>query len=108
MKKALVILIMLLSISSCSIFRVHKDDIEQGNIMTPDTVNRLHTGMSMDQVKDIMGTPMLVNTFTENRVDYVYTFKPAYGEAQEKYLTLIFRNGKLKEITGNMYSAYIN
>jgi outer membrane protein assembly factor BamE len=107
MKKALCLLTVLLCLSGCSILRVHKMDIEQGNVMTPEMTNQLHPGMSEERVKDIMGPPMLVNTFNDNRIDYVYTFKPGYGQSQQKTITLIFRNHVLKEIQGNRYSQFI-
>ena len=106
MQKALIILTMALLLSSC-FNPVHKMDIEQGNIITADMVNRLHTGMSEEQVHNIMGNPVLLNTFKDNRVDYVYTFQTGHHPKSEKFITLIFKNGRLKEISGNMYSQYI-
>ncbi len=102
MKKILLIL-MVFALSSC----IHKMDIEQGNVITPEMVSKLHTGMTEEQVKNIMGTPMLLNTFDDNRIDYVYTFKPAYGQTTEKNVTLTFRNHRLQQIGGNMYSLYM-
>ena len=103
MKKILSIFITVIVLSGC----VHKMDIEQGNVITPEMVSKLHNGMSEEQVKSIMGTPMLLNTFDDNRIDYVYTLKPAYGKLTEKNITLIFRNHRLQEIGGNMYSQYM-
>jgi outer membrane protein assembly factor BamE len=108
MKKLLVTAALALGLTSCALLPVHKMDIEQGNVLTPNMVSQIHTGMSQDQVKEILGTPVLLNTFSDNRVDYVYTYKPGYGKMQEQYITLIFQNGRLKTINGNMYSAYIN
>lgn len=100
MKKILSLLLgtSILMLTGC----IHKMDIEQGNVITPEMVGKLHTGMSEDQVKNIMGTPMLLNTFDDNRIDYVYTYKPAHGEMTEKNLTLVFSNHRLREISGNM------
>lgn len=103
MKKIIPALLAIFLLSAC----VHKMDIEQGNVTTPEMVNRLHTGMSFEQVKNLMGNPVLVNTFTDNRVDYVYTMKKGHAEMTEQYVTLIFRGKTLKEIKGNMYSAFI-
>lgn len=93
----------MMTLSSC----IKKMDIEQGNVITPEMTNRLHTGMTEQQVKSIMGTPMLLNTFNDNRIDYVYTFKPGHGKMTEKYITLIFRNHRLQKISGNLYSQYM-
>lgn len=107
MKKILILLTMVLALTSCSLFRVHKMDIEQGNILTPEMLAQIHPGMSEDQVKSILGTPMLTNTFSNNRIDYIYSFKPGYGNVRIQSETLIFRNGRLQSIQGNMYSAYM-
>ena len=103
MQKLLAICAVLLTLSGC----VTKMDIEQGNVLNDEMVRRIHTGMSEGQVKDILGEPVLVNTFNDNRLDYVYTFKPGYGATTEKYLTLIFRNHRLDSIQGNMYSTFM-
>ena len=103
MKKLFIFILITCALTSC----VRKMDIEQGNIITPETVNRLHVGMTEDQVKNVMGTPMLLNTFSDNRIDYVYTFKAGHKATTEKYITLIFRNHRLQKITGNMYSQYM-
>ncbi len=100
MKKIMILIVILLAMSGC----VRKISIEQGNIMTPEMVGQLHTGMTMDEVRGIMGTPVLMNTFRDNRVDYVYTLQPGREKRTEKYMTLIFENGHLAKIAGNMYS----
>jgi outer membrane protein assembly factor BamE len=108
MLKQLVFLpFLLLALTGCSYFHVHKMDIQQGNIITNDMISRVHEGMSMDQVKAIMGSPVLMNVFDQNRMDYVYTYKPGYGDFSERYVTFIFTNGRLSNIKGNLYSAYM-
>lgn len=97
MNKLLIIFTFFL-LSSCAFIPVHKMDIEQGNIMTQEDVSRLHTGMSEAQVRQVMGTPVLLNTFNDNRVDYIYVFRPGRGAVTEKQLVLTFQRGVLKEI----------
>ncbi|TAK76446.1 MAG: outer membrane protein assembly factor BamE [Gammaproteobacteria bacterium] len=101
MKKSLILIWIGLTLSGCSLFRIHKMDIQQGNIIKQDEVKQLHTGMTQAQVKDIMGTPVLMNIFTPDRVDYVYTFKKGYGDMMEKQVTCHFVHGRLKEITSS-------
>jgi outer membrane protein assembly factor BamE len=107
MRKLLVIMSLWITLSGCSYLHVHRMDIEQGNYITPEMVSKIHPGMTQSQVKEIVGDPILANVFDKNRIDYVYTFKPGNGEMTEKYITLIFRNGHLSTISGNMYSQYI-
>lgn len=96
MQKLILILVSSLILSSCAI--VHKMDIEQGNIITPEMTGKLHSGMSEAQVKDLMGTPVLLNTFDDSRVDYIYTYKKGNNPMTEQRVTLTFRNGILKNI----------
>jgi outer membrane protein assembly factor BamE len=103
MKKIMIFLLCTALFSGC----VRKVTVEQGNMMTPEIVSQLHTGMTMDEVQNIMGTPMLMNTFRDHRVDYVYTLKPGRKPRTEKYATLIFEDGHLARISGNMYSQVI-
>jgi outer membrane protein assembly factor BamE len=98
MQKKLLVLVLGLGLflSGCSL--VHKRDIEQGNIIQPDMVQRLHKGMTKEQVQEVMGTPVLINTFNDNRIDYVYTFKRGGGKMTEKRVSLVFSKGRLREI----------
>jgi outer membrane protein assembly factor BamE len=107
MKKLLILIALLLPLSGCSYFHVHKMDIEQGNVLTAEAVNRVHIGMTTEQVKDILGTPVLINVFDTNRKDYVYTYKPGYGDYVEKYISFVLSNGRVSAIRGNLYSQYI-
>jgi outer membrane protein assembly factor BamE len=97
MKKLLVILLVCF-LSGC----VHKIDIEQGNVISPGMLHQLHPGMSKNQVLNILGNPVLVNTFSDNQLDYVYALKPGYGHLQERYITLTFQNNILKDIKSNL------
>jgi outer membrane protein assembly factor BamE len=98
MYKSLMIFLMALTLCGCSYFHVHKPEIEQGNVITQDNVQRLHTGMSEEQVKNIMGPPMLTNAFTLHRVEYVYTYQLGNNTRTEKRVSCVFVNGRLSQI----------
>lgn len=95
MLKGIVCLLITLTLSSC-MFRVHRQDIEQGNIITPEQVSRLHLGMTAREVKSVMGTPVLVNIFTADRIEYVYTSQKAYQQRTEQRIGCIFQHGRLR------------
>ena len=99
-KCRIVIFTLFFALSGCCF--IHKMDIEQGNIITTENANRLHTGMTITDVTDLLGSPVLLNTFADNRVNYVYTYKPGNSSMSEKYITLTFKNNRLTEISGNM------
>jgi outer membrane protein assembly factor BamE len=86
---------------------IHKADIEQGNLINSQTAARLHTGMSQAEVKQIMGEPILMHTFSPNQLDYVYTLRQGHGQMREKYITLSFNHNRLIHIGGNMYSQFM-
>jgi outer membrane protein assembly factor BamE len=96
MYKSIICLFIALALSSCSI--VHKPVIEQGNIITPDMVSQLHRGMSEGEVRDVMGNPVLVNTFSPRRVDYVYTFQKGNQHRTETRVLCVFQRGRLVDI----------
>lgn len=98
MKKLILIILVSCLFSGCALFRTHKHDIEQGNIITQEEVSRIHLGMSEYQVKEVMGTPLLINVFTPSRVAYVYTFQAGHDARQVKRLTCLFQHGRLREI----------
>lgn len=87
-----------LSLSGCSLFHIYRQNIQQGNVMCPETIEQLRPGMTTDQVLYLMGTPVLSNTFQPNRWDYVYTYKPGGKPRTQYHVTLIFRGNILQSI----------
>ncbi|MCP3848901.1 MAG: outer membrane protein assembly factor BamE [Gammaproteobacteria bacterium] len=88
-------------LSGIGLPRVHKVDVPQGNVIEQDQINQLRPGMNKQQVLFIMGTPMLDDSFHANRWDYIYRFKPGYGDIEFKQATLYFNEDtKLVNIQG--------
>ncbi|MDH5392770.1 MAG: outer membrane protein assembly factor BamE [Gammaproteobacteria bacterium] len=82
----------------------HKIDIQQGNALKSDDLNKLSVGMSKKQVTILLGTPMIRDIFHKDRWDYVYTFKAA-GSKDTKVmrLSLYFELDKLVKIDNVSY-----
>ncbi|HEX4878437.1 MAG TPA: outer membrane protein assembly factor BamE [Limnobacter sp.] len=76
-----------------SFVKPYRFDIQQGNFVTEQEVSRLRVGMNKDQVRFIMGTPLLNDAFHENRWDYVYRLTRASGGVSQSRYTVIFENG---------------
>jgi outer membrane protein assembly factor BamE len=95
MKKVASVLSIVLFISGCAFLSTHKIDIEQGNIVTQEEVNQLHLGMSETEVKAILGSPILINTFSANQANYVYTLQKGHQPMTEKRITCIFKQNHL-------------
>jgi outer membrane protein assembly factor BamE len=106
MKKLLIIIACLasLSLAGCSdrLRIVHKIDVQQGNVVTQDMVDQLQPGMSRNQVQYIMGSPIVVDVFHQNRWDYLYFNKPGYGDIMQERVTVHFEGDSLAQVTGTM------
>ena len=83
----------------------YKIEIQQGNFISQETVSQLKEGMSKDQVRQIMGTPLLVDIFHNERWDYVYSRQTTDGRKEKRGLVLFFEDGKLARITGDAAPA---
>jgi outer membrane protein assembly factor BamE len=80
----------------------YKIDVQQGNYVTQDLVDRLKPGMTRAEVKQILGTPLLADVFHANRWDYYFSnVKGGKGEDRSR-LTVIFENDKLKSHSGGV------
>lgn len=101
MKNYLHIILITTLLSGCSLFHTHKIEVVQGNVISQDELSQIHRGMSEEQVKSVMGTPLLVNLFAPNRVDYIYTLQSPYNDRKTERLTCLFRGGRLQEIVTN-------
>ena len=103
MSKALRLIFILLSliiISSCSgrLFTVHKIDVQQGNAVEPEKVAQLKVGMTKEQVKYLMGTPLVTDIFHPDRWDYVYHLIPDYGDTERRHLAIFFEGNIVSNI----------
>lgn len=83
----------------------YRIDMRQGNYVTQDMVAQLKPGLSQQQVRFILGTPLLVDAFHKDRWDYLYRFKPGRGELQTRRMTVFFEDGKLVRVAGDVAAA---
>lgn len=81
---------------------VFKLTVQQGNILTQDLVNQVQPGMSKRQVRFVLGTPMLVDVFHENRWDYLTLQTRGRQTLESKRISLFFENDQLARIEGDM------
>lgn len=90
-----------LSIPGCSNFNfpgVYRIDIPQGNIIEEDMLNQLTVGMTKAQVRYVMGSPMIADTFHPERWDYFYSLKKGDGTYNSEKLILTFQDDRLGNI----------
>ncbi|WP_455375834.1 outer membrane protein assembly factor BamE [Kaarinaea lacus] len=70
---------------------IHRMDVQQGNALTQEMLEKLEVGMDQRKVRRIAGTPLITDPFRSDRWDYIYTFKHGItNEVQYSYITLFF------------------
>ena len=82
-----------------------KIDVRQGNYVSQDMVAQLKPGQTKDQVRFILGTPLIVDAFHTDRWDYVYRFQPGRGPLEQRRLIVYFEDNRLKRIEGDVVAA---
>lgn len=98
----LIILFLILFCTACSYFPgVHKIDIDQGNIVTQEMVDQLRPGMTKEQVRFVMGSPLIVDTFDQSRWDYLLTKEHNGSERTLERMSLFFTKEKLGSFSGD-------
>lgn len=83
----------------------YRIDIQQGNFISQDMVGQLRPGMSKDQVKLVLGTPLLTDIFHAERWDYVYWRERPGSAREQRKLTVYFEDGKLTRLDGDGVAA---
>lgn len=79
----------------------YKVDVIQGNFVSREQVEQLQTGMTRDQVKAVLGTPLLTSLFHADRWDYVFTLKRQGVEPRTFKYTVFFKGDQLERFSGD-------
>lgn len=79
---------------------VYRIDVEQGNIVTQEMADQLKPGMSRRQVRFILGTPLVEDTFNQDRWDYPYVKRNGDEILSESYFTVRFEGDSLVDVSG--------
>ncbi|MCF8149774.1 MAG: outer membrane protein assembly factor BamE [Burkholderiaceae bacterium] len=86
----------------------YRIDVRQGNYVTQDMVAQLKPGQSREQVRFILGSPLVADMFHEDRWDYIYRFRPGNGEVQQRSLAVFFLDNKLSRVAGDVVAEDAN
>ncbi len=81
---------------------VYKVEVQQGNVVTQEMVDKLKPGMSRSQVRFVMGTPLVIDPFHPDRWDYYYYLRRSNESAGENQrVTVVFKDDNLVAVQGD-------
>ena len=93
--RKIIIALISLTMSAC----VFQPSVQQGNFIEQDKVEQFEIGMTKNQIRFLLGTPMIDDPFNENRWDYVYFLKIGRNQAAAKiWVSIIFEENKVSLI----------
>ena len=103
------IILLALLLAGCSASTIplspHKIDIQQGNYVTQDMVDKLKPGMTRAQVRFALGTPLVVDLFRNDRWDYVYVYQKGGAVTEHRRLAVFFKEDRLDRVEGDVVPA---
>lgn len=76
--------------------------IQQGNNLSQEMVAQLKLGMTREQVRFVLGTPLLMDVFHADRWDYVYYLDVPGGKREQRNLSVVFDKDKLVRVVGDL------
>jgi len=110
--KPLLVLGYLMAFSSCSyvkeplnwtvdVVSPYRVEVVQGNFVSKEQVQVLKPGMPREQVRDILGTPLVTSLFHADRWDYAFTIRRQGTPPQQRKFSVYFANNLLVRFDGD-------
>lgn len=101
-----IVILLALFCASCSSalpsLKPYQMDIQQGNVVTSKMMLQLRPGMTKSQVRFIMGTPLIQDSFHSNRWDYFYQMRHEGKVIEQRRVILEFENDALVRVRGDV------
>ncbi|OGV36587.1 MAG: RNA-binding protein [Legionellales bacterium RIFCSPHIGHO2_12_FULL_35_11] len=89
---------LVISLSSCTGFDYSRIRVQQGNLLSQSSIDRLHLGMIKEDAAILMGTSLMSPLFNNDRWDYAFTYQKMGKIRKTKNLVLYFKNNRLVKI----------
>ncbi len=84
-----------------SVVTPYKMDIVQGNVVTKEQLALIKPGMPRAQVRDVMGTALLISVFHADRWDYIFALKSQSAKNQQRKVTVYFKGDVVERTEGD-------
>jgi len=93
--RALLASLVLASLPAC----VYRIDVQQGNLLEDADIEAARPGMTRSQIRFLLGTPVVRDSFHDDRWDYMYYFRKGRGrETEQRWLIVWFEDDRVREI----------
>lgn len=93
--RAPLVVVAALALAAC----VYRIDIQQGNLLDEDDINKVDVGMTRSQVQFVLGTPMVSDSFHRDRWDYAYYYRRGRSpDADRRWVVVYFENDRVERI----------
>ena len=104
MRAKILTLHVLLLIAGCSSIPslLYKIEIQQGNVITHEMLEKVKPGMTRAQVRFVLGSPMISDAFHGNRWDYVYRLEQEGRLIEQHRITVFFEDDRLTHTEGRL------
>lgn len=98
---------MALGLAGCSarMPTAYSPPLQQGNVIEQESLSKLKLGMTRSQVRFLLGTPLVVDVFRNDRWDYVYFLRRQGQAPQQRRVTVIFDGDLLARIDGDVVAG---
>ncbi len=82
------------------ILPIYRPDVQQGNFVSKEQVAQLKAGMTPEQVRFLLGTPLLTDAFHADRWDYPFLLKRGDGTVTSSHVVVHFKDGRVSDFEG--------
>ena len=82
------------------VFSPYRPDIQQGNFVSQEMLNQLKAGQTRDQVRFLLGSPLLLDAFHADRWDYPFYLARGNGELTTSRVTVFFKDDVVERFEG--------
>jgi outer membrane protein assembly factor BamE len=79
---------------------VYKIDVQQGNVVIQEQLDKVKPGMTKPQVRQLLGTPLLADPFHASRWDYWFYNEKRGVEVEKNRITILFDGDVVKSVEG--------
>lgn len=79
---------------------VYRPDVQQGNFVSKEMVSQLKVGMTPEQVRFVLGTPLVSDIFHGERWDYPFRMRNGNGQITTSHVSVFFKEGRVERFEG--------